>query len=116
MFRSMTLAVAVACGAVGIASAQTIEDQNACKDDAFRVCSHTIPDRERTFQCMIAQKDQLSPACRTVIAAQLPPEPAPSKASTRRSKSIARSSASDQVAQGSQRSKKGPVDLAPPGR
>ena len=40
--------------------AQSAEDQAACQDDAFRVCSHTIPDRERTFQCMIAKKDALS--------------------------------------------------------
>jgi hypothetical protein len=114
MFRSVTLVIAVTCAAAGLASAQTIEEQNACKDDAFRICSHTIPDRERTFQCMIAQKDTLSPACRTAMAAQLPPDPEPPKG--RRAKSIARSSASDQVAQGAQRSKKGPVDLAPPGR
>ena len=110
MYRSMALVAALVCAGTGLASAQTIEEQNACKDDAFRVCSHTIPDRERTFQCMIAQKDTLSAACRAAMAAYLPPDPAPRK--TKRSKTIAQSNASDQAAQG--RSKKAPVDLAAP--
>ena len=115
MIRSTALAVALACACAGLAAAQTMEEQNACKDDAFRICSHTIPDRERTFQCMIAQKDSLSPACRTAMAAHLPPDPEPK--GMRRSKSTTRASGgSDQMAQGSQKSKKGPVDLAPPGR
>jgi len=30
------------------AFAQSAEEQNLCMNDAFRVCSHTIPDRGRT--------------------------------------------------------------------
>jgi hypothetical protein len=69
-----------------VAAAQTTEDQAACQDDAFRVCQQTIPDRERTFQCMIANKDALSSACRTAIARYLPPDPPPPKAVARRAK------------------------------
>jgi hypothetical protein len=69
---ALVLSCAGSLGCAGSAMAQSAEDQAACQDDAFRVCSHTIPDRERTFQCMIAQKDALSPACRTVIARSLP--------------------------------------------
>ena len=29
-------------------------------NDAFRVCSHTIPDRSRTIACMVQNKSQLS--------------------------------------------------------
>jgi hypothetical protein len=99
MMRSSAFGIAFMLGAANIATAQTADDQAACKDDAFRVCSHTIPDRERTFQCMIANKDALSPDCRTVIARSLPPDPAPQKASAPRAKKG-----------------QGPLNLNPPGR
>jgi hypothetical protein len=79
MLRSVTLGVALALAASAAAVAQSSEDEAACKDDAFRVCGQTIPDREQTFQCMIANRDVLSAACRAVIARSLPPEPAPQK-------------------------------------
>jgi hypothetical protein len=115
MLRSMSLAVAIALGAMEGATAQTRDDQAACQDDAFRVCSHTIPDRERTFQCMIAQRDTLSAACRAAIANYLPPEPAPQKISTRRAKALSQSASREPGSPG-RRTKKGPTDLAPPGR
>jgi hypothetical protein len=83
MVRSFAFTIAIVLGAADIAAAQSSEDQAACQDDAFRLCSQTIPDRERTFQCMIANKDVLSPGCRAVIARSLP-DPAPQK--TARSK------------------------------
>src|SRR5262249_59109601 len=93
MFRSiafaLTLSIAAATsGAATVALAQSHEDQAACQDDAFRFCSQTIPDRERTFQCMMANKDALSPACRTVIARYMPEPPQSSlkKAAARRAK------------------------------
>ena len=49
------------------AIAQTAEEQQLCMDDAFRVCSATIPDRNRTIACMVANKSQLSPGCQTVM-------------------------------------------------
>ena len=75
MVRSLALGIVVVLGAATFAAAQTAEDQAACQDDAFRHCSQTIPDRERTFQCMIANREILSPGCRAVIAKSLP-EPA----------------------------------------
>jgi hypothetical protein len=83
MVRSFAFAIAIVLGAADIAAAQSSEEQVACQDDAFRLCSQTIPDRERTFQCMIANRDVLSPGCRAVIARSLP-DPAPQK--TARSK------------------------------
>jgi hypothetical protein len=83
MVRSFAFAIAIVLGAADIAAAQSSEEQAACQDDAFRLCAQTIPDRERTFQCMIANKDVLSPGCRAVIARSLP-DPAPQK--TARSK------------------------------
>ena len=79
MLKSVSLGIALVLAASAAAKAQSSEDEAACKDDAFRVCGQTIPDRERTFQCMIANRDVLSAACRAVIARSLPPEPAPQK-------------------------------------
>jgi hypothetical protein len=97
MIRSAALGILLAVGTITMASAQTAEDQAACQDDTFRICSHTIPDRERTFQCMIANRDALSPACRTVMARLLPPEPPAKKMAA-------------------PRNKKGPIDLSPTAR
>jgi hypothetical protein len=82
MLRSVAFGFALMLGAAGMATAQTAEDQAACQDDAFRVCSHTIPDRERTFQCMIARRDTLSAACRAVIARSLPSDSPSQKAAS----------------------------------
>jgi hypothetical protein len=75
MYKQLALGIVFVLVATGMAVAQSTEDQAACQDDAFRVCSATIPDRERTFQCMIANKDSLSLACRAAIARYLPPDP-----------------------------------------
>jgi hypothetical protein len=82
MLRSVGFGTALLLAFTSLAMAQSAEDQAACQDDAFRVCPHTIPDRERTFQCMIEKKDALSAACRTVIARSLPPDPTPQKAAS----------------------------------
>ena len=49
------------------AIAQSAEEQNLCMNDAFRVCSHTIPDRGRTVACMVQNKSQLSSSCQMVM-------------------------------------------------
>ena len=119
MVRSIAFGVALTLGAGTIAIAQTADEQALCKDDAFRVCSHTIPDRDRTFQCMVANKDALSPGCRTVMARLLPPDPAPQKATPqRRPAAFSRSAARDPAAEkpSTSRSRKGPLNLNPPSR
>ena len=95
MIRSITLGIAVLPGATAIAVAQSQEEQDACKDDAMRVCSDAIPDRDQVARCLNFKKEYISPACRTVIARYFPPDPAPQKASKRQKKSH------------------GPVDLSP---
>ena len=45
-------------------SAYTPEQQQACSDDAFRLCSAEIPDVDRVTVCMVRNKSQLSPGCR----------------------------------------------------
>ena len=44
--------------------AYTPEQQQACSDDAFRLCQADIPDVDRITVCMIRNKSQLSPRCR----------------------------------------------------
>jgi len=59
------------------AFAQSSEEQQLCIDDAFRVCSATIPDRARTTACMIQNKSQLSAGCQAVMAKYSPGPNAP---------------------------------------
>jgi hypothetical protein len=73
-----TFAAVFALGMLSTAAvAQTAEEQQACIDDAFRVCSATIPDRARTTACMIQNKSQLSAACQSVMAKYAPGPNAP---------------------------------------
>jgi hypothetical protein len=74
----LTLAIALTVSALSTAAlAQSAEEQQACMNDAFRVCSATIPDRARTTACMIQKKSQLSSACQAVMAKYAPPEATP---------------------------------------
>ena len=56
--------------------AYTPEQQAACSDDAFRLCSSEIPDVDRVTACMVRNKDRLSPGCR----AHFRPDPEPTEA------------------------------------
>lgn len=44
--------------------AYTPDQQQACSDDAFRLCSAQIPDVDQVTACMVRNKSQLSPGCR----------------------------------------------------
>jgi hypothetical protein len=57
----------------------TPEQEQACTNDAFRLCSAAIPDVDRVTACMVANKSQLSPPCR----AQFGPDPEPREAAVR---------------------------------
>src|SRR3954463_73674 len=68
MHIRLTLALAFTAGLLSAAAvAQSSEDQQACMNDAFRVCSATIPDRARTTACMVQNKSKLSAACQVVM-------------------------------------------------
>ena len=70
---ALALALALAAGMVStVATAQNADEQQACMSDAFRLCSATIPDRDRTAACMFQHKSQLSPACQQVMAKYAP--------------------------------------------
>ena len=68
MHNRIALAAALTVGMLSTAAiAQTSEEQQLCMDDAFRVCSATIPDRTRTIACMVANKSHLSAGCQGVM-------------------------------------------------
>ena len=53
--------------APAVASAETQDEQNACMSDAFNVCGHAIPDRDRVAACLAQNISRISVACRTVM-------------------------------------------------
>src|ERR1044071_854162 len=80
MQNRIALAAAFTIVLSASAFAQTAEEQNLCMNDAFRVCSHTIPDRGRTVACMVQNKTQLSQGCQMVMDKYAPPPPATASA------------------------------------
>ncbi len=61
------------------ASAETLEEKQACIGDAFQFCSGAIPNRDRVFSCLVANKDVISAACHSVIAPHVPVDQASSQ-------------------------------------
>jgi hypothetical protein len=61
------------------ASAETLEEKQACIADAFQFCSGAIPDRDRVFTCLIANKEVISEACHAVITHYAPADQASSQ-------------------------------------
>jgi hypothetical protein len=49
------------------ATAETQEEQQACMGDAFSVCGHAIPDRDKVGACLAHNLKKLSSACRAVM-------------------------------------------------
>jgi hypothetical protein len=43
------------------------QQEQACQDDAYRLCPDEIPDEDRVANCMARQKAKLSPACRAMF-------------------------------------------------
>jgi hypothetical protein len=70
----MKASIAFACGVFGCLAfistpsmGQTPEEQQACVNDAFNICGHAIPDRDRVALCLNQNIDRVSGACRTVM-------------------------------------------------
>ena len=57
------------------ASAESQDEQNACMNDAFTVCGHAIPDRDRVAACLVQNISKISPACRVVMQRYSRPAP-----------------------------------------
>jgi hypothetical protein len=67
------------------AEAYTPEQQQACSDDAFRLCGPEIPDVDRVTVCMIRNRSQLSPGCQVFFRSPEPEAaPAVTRATTRK--------------------------------
>jgi hypothetical protein len=67
MKTQVALAFAFLALAPVTANAETPEEQNACMNDAFAVCGHAIPDRDRVGACLAQNINRISVACRTVM-------------------------------------------------
>lgn len=63
----------------GSASAETLEEKQACIADAFQFCSSAIPNRDRVFNCLVANEDVISAACHAVIVPNVPADQASSQ-------------------------------------
>lgn len=55
------------------ARAYTPEQQQACTDDAMRLCGAYVPDVDRITACMIQNKSQLTPRCAVYFQPPLQP-------------------------------------------
>jgi hypothetical protein len=65
----LLLGLALTCVAPTPAAAQgALNPEQACKDDAFRLCNEFIPDRDKTGACLRRKARALSRDCRTVIS------------------------------------------------
>jgi hypothetical protein len=84
--------------------AYTAEEQQACSNDAFRLCSAEIPDVDRVTVCMVRNKSQLSPGCRVHFRSG--PEPDVTPVAAGRPMSIKPATARKPVSAKSRKSKK----------
>jgi len=57
------------------ATAQSQDEQQACMNDAFGVCGHAIPDRDRVAACLAQNISRISSGCRTVMLRYSKPAP-----------------------------------------
>jgi hypothetical protein len=84
--------------------AYTPEQQQACSDDAMRLCGAYVPDVDRITACMVQNKSQLSPGCRVYFRPE--PEAAVTPVAAGRPMSIKPASSKKPVSAKSRKSKK----------
>ncbi len=61
------LAFGLAIAAPAHAQQSAINPEQACRDDAFRLCNNDIPDRAKVGACLRRNARSLSRDCRTVV-------------------------------------------------
>jgi hypothetical protein len=66
--RFAVLALAIGCS--GSAVAQTSDQRGACKADYDKYCAGTPPGGGRVVACLTKQQNQLSDACKRVLASR----------------------------------------------
>ncbi|MEW6450027.1 MAG: hypothetical protein AB1490_05220 [Pseudomonadota bacterium] len=69
----MKIHLALAAAFLAVAPVTTVmaasqDEEQACMNDAFNVCGHAIPDRDRVATCLYQNISRISPACRTVLS------------------------------------------------
>ena len=62
--------LALAIGCTGSAVAQTSDQRGACKADYDKYCAGTPPGGGRVVACLTKQQNQLSDACRKILASR----------------------------------------------
>jgi len=65
---ALALASALVAFVPASALAQSQDEQNACMNDAFSICGHAIPDRDRVAACLAQNINRISTGCRMVMA------------------------------------------------
>ncbi len=86
---------------MAISYAQSPDEQQACQNDAFRLCQQLIPDRPKVFECLVQNRELLSHICHQAIDRVAPPTPPVATPKAKAKKKTAQK-------------KKGPVDISPP--
>ena len=90
---------------VADAAGPTPEQEQACTNDAFRLCGPDIPDVDRVTACMVRNQSQLSPGCRVYFK----PEPAVTPVAAGRPLSIGPASSRKPVSATPKKPKKKPA-------
>jgi len=71
LFKTTASLLAFAATAIALQTSPGLafssEAQQMCSGDAMRLCSSEIPDIPRITACMVRNKSQVSPGCRTVM-------------------------------------------------
>jgi hypothetical protein len=62
--------LALAIGCSGSTFAQTTDPRGACKADYDKYCAGTLPGGGRVVACLNKQQNQLSDACKKVLASR----------------------------------------------
>jgi hypothetical protein len=68
MLRIILVALVVSFSLPAFAQDMTAEQRSACKADYDRFCHGTMPGGGRIIACLAKQNDQLSDACKKVVA------------------------------------------------
>lgn len=69
--RLLLLLVLVPLPAAAASPPSEWQQRLACTGDAFRLCTHEIPDRAKIRSCMSREHDHLSDGCRRVFDASV---------------------------------------------